>query len=908
MDVLPEPLAAPASLEPDAFLAFGEMVRALSHAASEAEILRIVAEGIGCIVPADSAGVALVTPSGEEVEVLALAGRAGAVPLGRTLPLGRTGVPAAVARGTAWSRPADEIEDLEDEALIAGRGIATIADAPLETSDGALGTLTVGSTRPGAYGAEELAVLETVADAVGAVIERRRLLDRAKDEAASSMRRAERASVVGVIGQELAGAHTGEDVFRVMASAAGRILDIVSVSYAVRTTDPDFARLIAIAGGDGTRAPGLGIGLPGTAIGRVLDTGVPVVAWNLPASPWGEHAALAAAGALAVAHVPVATGDAVTGVLNVCTSRDESWSPDTIALLEAFGQLMGTTLERVRAQEDLAASERRTRALIDDSPLMIVALDGDGRIRRVSRFAASKLGYRGDELVGTAFAELHPVDDRAETRRRVERLVLAGGDEVSVSEVRMLRRDGGPVWARQTGRVLRGGDGAGEVVIVCEDITEVRALAERVEHQATHDALTGLVNRAEFDRRVQQALARAREDGTPACLCFLDLDHFKVINDTCGHRAGDAMLRELVERLGACVAAGDTLARFGGDEFAVLLGGCGLPDALRVADRLRVAVEEFSFTWEGRTFGVSLSVGVAEVDPAAHHDAGQLLADVDAACYSAKNAGRNRVAIAHADAESLAARRSEAEWVARTRSALAEDRFELFAQPIVPVRGDDDRLRFEVLIRMREGDELVSPGAFIPAAERFGLAGQIDEWVLRRTVGRLAAEPAVLERIDYCTLNVSARSIESEEFLGVVLGLLGEHPEIGRRVCFEVTETAAMSQMSTALRFIEAVKALGCRIALDDFGNGFASFGYLRQIPLDFLKIDGTLVRDVVSDPIDRAVVRAVHDMAEAVGLGTIAEFVEDPAIMARLEQIGVDYAQGFGIGRPRPIDEILLG
>lgn len=906
MDVLPVP-TAPASVDLDAFHAFGEMIRALTNASSEAEILRTVAEGIGRIVPADRASVALLTPSGADLEVLALEGPAGAIPLGRTLPLAHTAIATAIARRTALTAATDPDDPRVDLAALAHAGIAVVANAPLLTSDGVLGTLNVGSSLHGAYGPEELAVLEVVASAVGAGIERRRLLDRANEDAARSMRHAERAAVVGAIGHELAAAHTEEDVFRVVAAAARGILDVGSVAYCVPTADPAVARIFAIDGA-GCRSPGEGIALPGTAHAHVLSVGGAVFARRVDASPWAEHAGLAGEGLVSAAHLLIESGEGAAGVLSVCTASEEAWTPDTVALLEALAQIMGTTIERVRAQEELAASERRTRALIDDSPLMILALDGEGRIRRVSRFAASKLGYRGDELVGSPFADLHPAEDRAEARRRVERLLAAQGHEVSVSETRMLRRDGAPVWARQTGRVLRGESGGGEVVMVCEDVTEVRALVERVEHQATHDALTGLVNRGEFDRRLDVALARAREDGSPASLCFIDLDHFKVINDSCGHRAGDAMLRELVARLESCVAAGDTLARFGGDEFALLLDGCRLADALRVADRLRVAVEEFSFTWEGRTFGVSLSAGVAELDPRAHHDSGQVLADVDQACFSAKNGGRNRVAIATPDDVAMERRRSEAEWVTRTRAALAEDRFVLFAQTIVPVTGPDDRLRFEVLIRMEEDGGLIAPGAFIPAAERFGLASQVDEWVMRATVARLAAEPALLERIDFVTLNVSARSLESEEFLGAVLRLLGEHPAVGRRVCFEVTETAAMSSMSTALRFIEAVKALGCRIALDDFGNGFASFGYLRHMPLDFIKIDGTLVRDVVSDPVDRAVVRAVHDMADAVGLGTIAEFVEDSAILARLEQMGVDYAQGYGVGRPRPIDEFLAG
>ncbi|MFN0091085.1 MAG: putative bifunctional diguanylate cyclase/phosphodiesterase [Acidimicrobiales bacterium] len=650
---------------------------------------------------------------------------------------------------------------------------------------------------------------------------------------------------------------------------------------------------------------GATVPLVGSALGLAFTTGEPRAHPDLARSPHPEHQRLVEAGLRSAASAPVRIHGAVRGVLNVGSVERDAFDADAVATLATFTRLLGATMERIHAQEEVAASERRARALIDDSPMMLASLTADGQISQVSRFGAGQLGYEPEELVGLPFAELHPAEDRALLADRLAE--LAGlEDEVRSFEARMVRRDGQVVWARQSARVVRALDGAPRLLVVCEDVSEVRKLAQQLEHQASHDPLTGLPNRREFSRRLDAALARARDHGERACVCFFDLDHFKIVNDTCGHRAGDALLCDLVTVLTGKLAARDTLARIGGDEFALLLEACTLPDGLRVAERLRTAVEGLAFRWDGKPFGVSLSGGVVAVD-ADTADTALVLADADAACYAAKAQGRNRISIARPDDEVTRQRRSEAEWVTRARAALAEDRLVLHGQLITPVRWTDERLRLEVLVRMLDEDgRPVPPGAFIPAAERYGLIGQIDQWVVRNVLAQLARRKAKLERLDLCTVNLSARSVEDEAFLEFVLSELRGSAVHADRVTFEITETAAMAQIAQASRFIEAVAALGCRFALDDFGSGFSTFSHLKHLPVDFIKIDGALVRDIAADPVDRAMVRAIHDLADAMGLQTIAEFVEDQVILARLHDIGVDYAQGYGIERPRPLEELL--
>ncbi len=422
---------------------------------------------------------------------------------------------------------------------------------------------------------------------------------------------------------------------------------------------------------------------------------------------------------------------------------------------------------------------------------------------------------------------------------------------------------------------------------------EMHRARSTIEHMAWHDALTGLFNRFEFERRVRLALESTRE-GRHHGVLFLDLDQFKIVNDTCGHGAGDELLCQVATLFKSPLRDSDCLVRLGGDEFGVLVEDCTLEDALRVANRLLSLVSEFRFSWQGRQFGIGVSIGLVMLD-----DPGQSLADVlrhaDLACYAAKDRGRNRVQVFQPGDEDMQHRHGQMEWVSRLRNALETSRFCLFRQRIDGV-ADSDMLGHEYLLRMvDEPGGLIPPGAFIPAAERYNLMPMLDRWVVRHVFEDLV----VADRHGMAFINVSGASLGEEGFLGYVHEQLQEFGLDPARICFEITETAAIANLSVALDFITSVKRLGASVALDDFGSGLCSFSYLKHLPANYLKIDGSFVRDMLSDPLDDEIVRSIRNISRVVGVRTIAEYVETDDILLRLQELGVDYAQGFVIHKP---------
>lgn len=435
------------------------------------------------------------------------------------------------------------------------------------------------------------------------------------------------------------------------------------------------------------------------------------------------------------------------------------------------------------------------------------------------------------------------------------------------------------------------------------DISEAHQLSQELAHQAHHDVLTGLVNRRGFEDRLAQVLATNLSARGEHAVCYMDLDQFKVVNDTCGHVAGDALLRRLSDVIAGCVRRQDTLARLGGDEFGLIMEHCSTSQARRVADKIREAIAEFRFMWSGRVFRFGVSIGLVPVRDS-HTDCATLLSLADTACYAAKDAGRNRVHVYRPDDTEVAVRQGEMQWVGKLEDALDNERLDLWFQPIVPVaKSTNESSKVELLLRLDEGEgPLVHPGAFLPAAERFGLAPRLDRWVLERAIDWLAESELVLSRIEQCFINLSGASLGDEDFCRFAVDRLREAgPAVAGRICFEVTETTAIANLVRASAFMGSLKLLGCQFALDDFGAGLSSFAYLRSLPVDYLKIDGVFVRDIVDDEVDRALVQSISDIGHVMGKRTIAEFVENEAILGVLKDLGVDYAQGYGVARPAP-------
>jgi len=435
------------------------------------------------------------------------------------------------------------------------------------------------------------------------------------------------------------------------------------------------------------------------------------------------------------------------------------------------------------------------------------------------------------------------------------------------------------------------------VVMVVRDVTRTRELSKKLSYQATHDGLTDLINRQEFERQLGRVM---KQNNNANALCYMDLDQFKVVNDTCGHVAGDELLRQLSMVLRRACRPSDILGRLGGDEFGLLMPDCTLDEARVVANNLLNTAQRFRFTWGNKTFQIGMSIGLVPVKQQTKHVI-DVLSAADTACYVAKDMGRNRIHVQTPDDKELAQRHLEMQWVTRINLAMEENRFELYSQAIMPLLTNTaQRPRYEFLVRMNdEKGNLVMPGAFLPAAERYDLISALDRWVVTNSLTWMRSNRNNLENVGGCSINLSGISVADERFLKFLLNEIDHANVPVDKICFEITETAAIHDLRHASQFIDAIKARGCNFALDDFGSGMSSFAYLKNLPVDYLKIDGMFVKDLINDTTDFAFVKSINEIGHVMGMETIAEFVQCDATIDKLRSIGVDYAQGYGISKP---------
>ena len=537
----------------------------------------------------------------------------------------------------------------------------------------------------------------------------------------------------------------------------------------------------------------------------------------------------------------------------------------------------------------------------------VITTDGHMIVEYLNPTAEELTGWKFEEAQGKGIDEIfrgfheetcEPLENPLSVAIRRARAIK------SVRPTLLIKRDGNEMYIESTASPIR--DGSGAVcggVLVFHDVSESRELNRKLSYHASHDILTGLVNRREFEARLERSLRSAKARETQYALCHLDVDQFKIINDSCGHSAGDALLGQVGALLKTKIRWRDTLARLGGDEFGVLLESCSLDDALVMAEQLRETMRNYKFVWEDRTFRLGCSIGVVPITGDSE-DVATVLSSADSACQAAKEGGRNRVFSFQDNDIDLMRRRREMQWAARINNALEESRFELFRMTIEPLQKHDPGAHYELLLRMKdETGKIVSPDQFIIAAERYGITPQIDRWVVEHALRWLVSEADERERLSLCSINLSGQSLVDADFLPFVQKLLKSSGIDGTKICFEITETAAIASFSQANRFIAALKnEQGCKFALDDFGTGLSSFGYLKHFPVDFLKIDGSFVKEILRDPIDREMVRSINEIGHLTGKQTIAEFAENKEIIDMLRSLGVDYAQGYGISAPTRI------
>ncbi len=564
---------------------------------------------------------------------------------------------------------------------------------------------------------------------------------------------------------------------------------------------------------------------------------------------------------------------------------------------------------RKEAEEELFCEKERflvTLNAIDDA---VITVDTHESVTYLNPKATELTGWKSLESIGRPFKQivnLFNSDSKTPLDNFIPSAIAGNRSYRQPNALFLAHRDGYVISIKYQISPMR--SRFNEVigaVIALHDITDAKKMEQSLTYQATHDTLTRLINRTEFEKRLQQSIEHSRSDKIIHSLLYMDLDNFKIINDTCGHTAGDQLLKQITKILEEKLRRGDVLARLGGDEFAAILEGCPVDRATLIAKEICVDIQNYIFVWESQTFNVGVSIGLVAIDEDCS-DINQLLSLADSSCYAAKDMGRNRVHVYQEDDVDVMKKKGEMQWVSRINKALQEDRFVLFYQLIKPICCEEPGLHFEVLLRMKdEHGNLIPPGDFLPAAEHYDLVKILDHWVIRTAFTWLNDNPVMAEKINLCSINLSGNSIGDEHFMHHLTEQFRNCQFLPEKICFEVTETAAISNLKVASLFIDTIKELGCSFSLDDFGSGMSSFGYLKQLNIDYLKIDGLFVKDIVIDPVDAAMVKSINEVGHIMGLKTIAEYVENDEILDVIKEIGVDYVQGYGVCRPKPLDEI---
>ncbi len=617
---------------------------------------------------------------------------------------------------------------------------------------------------------------------------------------------------------------------------------------------------------------------------------------------------------------PILEKGEVIGSFNLYATEPYYFNEDIQDLLEEMTSEITFAIQNYRrdqehrlAHQKLEESSRQLgkinnqmRLLLESTGEGIFGTDTKGLCTLINQAAIEMFGFPRDEMLGQSIHDLthHSYKDGSPYPFDVCPIYLACESDTpyQITNEVFWRKDGTCFPVEYSAYPIHESGQVIGTVTLFRDVTERHVLNERMDFLTTHDPLTKLLNRYAFEQRLQEVVEDARQNNTEHALCYMDLDQFKVVNDTCGHVAGDAMLQMLTEILHGTLRQSDTLARLGGDEFGLLLEGASLEQALHLAYKICHAVKEFRFSWEGKSFATGISIGIVVIGPNGEKIR-NLLSAADAACYVAKDMGRNRVHVYRIKDEEVARRQGEMKWVSEIQTAMEQKRLSLNFQPIRRLDSSNTDECIEILLSMiGNNGQHISPGAFIPAAERYDLIVALDRWVIRQTFEWLAQDSARLARLSICSINLSGQSLGDETLPEFIIAECRRNNLPAEKICFEITETAAVSRLDKAIHLINLLKKLGFHFALDDFGTGMSSFAYLKDLPVDFLKIDGSFVKDILVDPVDCAMVESINQIGHLMGLQTVAEHVENDQLLDKLREIGVDYVQGYGVARPAPL------
>lgn len=592
--------------------------------------------------------------------------------------------------------------------------------------------------------------------------------------------------------------------------------------------------------------------------------------------------------------------------ISVTGHRQMHLKAEFVPIVNGLGKVDGgvAVFDDITDQVEATNALKKLSTAVEQSPNVVVITNKEGNIEYVNPHFTEVTGYQAEEVIGRNPRLLNSGEASNNIYEDLWNTLLSG--QIWRGTLHNRKKSGELYWAEEIISPLTNDQGEiTHFVALQEDITEVRRISDEINFQSTHDSLTGLLNRRQFDHELEHVIDSAHQKNTQHVLCFFDIDQFKIINDTCGHLAGDELLRQISHLIRDRLRSRDILARPGGDEFLLLIKNCSLAQGERVVMMIMNELKKFRFQWQDRSFQVEISAGLTAINDQTESTA-DAMKEVDTACYTAKDAGRNRIHIYRADDARQLAHKGYIQWATEIRNALDEDRFKLYAQAIQPLQSDD-KLAYEVLIRLqdRNGD-IIPPGAFLPAAERYNLTPRIDRWVISQTLNWMTLHMEQLSHINSLSINLSGQSLGDEALLGFIIRSIEHGPVPPQMLKFEITETAAIANLKDAQIFIKSLQGLGCQFALDDFGSGLSSFGYLKNLPVDLLKIDGMFVKDILTDPIDEAMVRSINEIGHIMNMQTIAEFVENDEIRLQLQQMGVDFGQGYGIGKPQPLNTIL--
>lgn len=589
------------------------------------------------------------------------------------------------------------------------------------------------------------------------------------------------------------------------------------------------------------------------------------------------------------------------GIMVAISKKPMSISQEQIDILEILASSVSAEMERARSERLLESANQKLLLHMQHTPLGVIEWNTDFEVVEWNSSAEKIFGYSREEALGRKGAELIiPPQVLDHVDAVWSNLLAQKGGRRSCNE--NITRDGKIIMCEWYNTPLFDEDNKTiGVASLVDDITDRYKAEAEVQHLAFHDALTGLVNRSQFEQNLSDLLNDSHKHKTTHALLYMDLDQFKIINDTCGHAAGDAMLKSMTNLLQEKVRDSDTLARLGGDEFGILLTNCPLSQAIRIAEEIITAAKDFRFDWKGALFETGLSIGIAPITYESQNTS-TIMSAADVACYMAKDMGRGRIRVYSSEDLELAERHGEMEWVSKINQAMSDQRFILFEQKIISLNNTDSLEHKELLLRLNDPDgELIHPVEFIPPAERFNLMPMLDRWVIHRAfcdIANIGSNNCIY------SINLSGTSLGDNDLVSYIHSQFEETGLPPETICFEITETAAISNLARAVSLIRQLKSMGCQFALDDFGKGASSFTYLKNLPVDYLKIDGGFVTNFINDPADQAIIESINNIGHTLGIQTVAECVEDETSLEKLKDIGVNYAQGFVIARPQPFAE----